>query len=58
VWARTDCRPTEADDRENMARIQMTVIPAEAFAGAKQLIQRAIGDHWAELTRRIPELEG
>ena len=44
------------EDRENMTRIQQMVLPAEAFAGAKQLIQRAIGDDWAELTRRIPEL--
>lgn len=44
------------DDRENMTRIQQMVMPAEAFAGVKQLIQRAIGDDWAELTRRIPEL--
>jgi hypothetical protein len=44
------------DDRENMTRIQQMVLPPEAFAGVKQLIQRAIGDDWAELTRRIPEL--
>ena len=46
------------EDRENMTRIQQMVLPAEAFAGAKQLIQRAIGDDWGELTRRIPELAG
>lgn len=44
------------DDRENMTRIQQMVLPPEAFAGVKQLIQRAIGDDWAELTRRMPEL--
>ena len=44
------------DDRENMTRIQQMVQPPEAFAGVKQLIQRAIGDDWAELTRRMPEL--
>ena len=44
------------DDRENMTRIQQMVMPPEAFAGVKQLIQQAIGDDWAELTRRIPEL--
>jgi hypothetical protein len=32
------------------------VLPPEAFAGVKQLIQRAIGDDWTELTRRMPEL--
>ena len=45
------------DDRENMTRIWRMVMPAEAFAGVKQLIRKAIGDDWAELTRRIPELE-
>ena len=44
------------DDRENMTRIQQMVQPPEAFAAVKQLIQRAIGDGWAELTRRMPEL--
>ena len=44
------------DDRENMTRIWQMVMPAPAFAGVKQLIQKAIGDDWAELTRRIPEL--
>jgi len=45
------------DDRENMVRIWQMVMPAEAFAGAKGLVQKAVGDDWAELTRRIPELE-
>jgi hypothetical protein len=45
------------DDRENMTRIQQMVMPPEAFAGVKQLIQQSIGDDWAELARRIPELE-
>jgi len=44
------------DDRENMLRIWQMVMPAEAFAGAMQLVQQAVGDGWAELTRRIPEL--
>ena len=44
------------DDRENMTRIQQMVLPPEAFAGVKQLIRQAIGDDWAELTRRMPEL--
>jgi Hemerythrin HHE cation binding domain len=45
------------DDRENMTRIQQMVLPPEAFAGVKQLIKKAIGDDWAELTRRMPELQ-
>jgi hypothetical protein len=44
------------DDRENMTRIWQMVMPAPVFAGVKQLIQKAIGDGWAELTRRIPTL--
>jgi hypothetical protein len=45
------------DDRENMTRIQQMVMPPPVFAQAKQLIQKAIGKDWAELTRRIPTLE-
>ncbi len=44
------------DDRENMTLIWQTMLPPPVFAGAKQLIQKAIGDDWAELTRRIPTL--
>lgn len=47
-----------ADDRENMTRIWQTVMPPEAFAGATALVEQAIGDDWAELARRIPELAG
>ena len=44
------------DDRENMTRIWQMVMPLPAFDQAKVLIQKAIGDDWAELTRRIPTL--
>jgi hypothetical protein len=44
------------DDRENMTLIWRKVMPSPAFAGVKKLIQRAIGDDWSELTRRIPSL--
>ncbi len=44
------------DDRENMTRIWQMVMPPPFFAFAKQLIQKAIGDDWAELVRRIPTL--
>lgn len=43
------------DDRENMTRIWQHVMPPEAFTEATQLVEDAIGDDWAELTRRIPE---
>jgi hemerythrin-like domain-containing protein len=45
-----------SDDRENMARIMQQVMPEAAFARVTKLIQKAIGDDWQELTRRIPEL--
>ena len=44
------------DDRENMTRVWQMLMPAEAFAGASQLVQKAVGNDWAELTRRIPDL--
>ena len=44
------------DDRENMTRIYQMMMPAPAFAGVKELIKKAIGTDWAELTRRIPTL--
>ncbi len=45
------------DDRENMVRIMRQALPAPAFAGVTKLIHTAIGDDWAELTRRIPEIK-
>ncbi|MDD1757370.1 MAG: hypothetical protein LUQ22_01375 [Methanotrichaceae archaeon] len=42
------------DDRENMIRIMLSVMPASAFTGVKELIKKAIGTDWAELKRRIP----
>lgn len=44
------------DDRENMTRIWQMVMPAPVFEGAKQLIQKTIGEDWEELRRRIPTL--
>jgi hypothetical protein len=44
------------DDRENMTRIWQMVMPPPAFTGAKQLIQKTIGNEWVELVKRIPEL--
>jgi hypothetical protein len=46
-----------AQDRENMTRILQKALPAPAFAGAVQIMKAAIGDDWAELIRRIPELK-
>ena len=44
------------DDRENMTRIWQVVMPPEAFAGAVQLVQKAIGNDFGALVRRIPAL--
>ncbi len=44
------------DDRENMTRIWQMVMPADAFAGAVQLVHQAIGDEFVELRQRIPDL--
>jgi hypothetical protein len=32
------------------------VLPPDVFAGVAQLVRKAVGDGWTELTRRIPEL--
>ncbi|MHC4278480.1 MAG: hemerythrin domain-containing protein [Planctomycetota bacterium] len=45
------------DDRENMTRLWQQALPEPAFAGVTKLIQTAIGNDWAELTRRVPELK-
>ena len=44
------------DDRENMTRIWQVMLPAPVFAGVKELIRKAVGSDWAELSRRIPGL--
>ena len=46
----------ETDDRENTVRIWQTALPPEVFGGVVQLVRKAIGNDWADLTRRIPEL--
>jgi hypothetical protein len=40
-----------------MTKIWQQVLPEPAFAGVTKLIKKAIGDDWAELTRRLPELK-
>ncbi len=44
------------NDRENMTRIWRQALPEPAFSAAAQLIKLAIGNDWADLVRRIPEL--
>jgi hemerythrin-like domain-containing protein len=45
------------DDRAVWTRVVMGLMPKQVFAGVKALIRGAITDDWAELTRRIPELD-
>jgi len=45
------------DDRAVVTRGWMTLMPPQVFAGLKPLIKETVGSDWAELTRRIPELE-
>ena len=44
------------DDREMWIRVVMGLMPEQVFAGVKLLVRDTITDDWAELTRRIPEL--
>ena len=44
------------DDREMCTRVVMGLLPEQVFSGLKGLIRDTITDDWAELTRRIPEL--
>jgi hemerythrin-like domain-containing protein len=45
------------NDRENMTRIWRTVMPPETFKNIKMMIRQSIGSDWAELVKRIPDLE-
>lgn len=44
------------DDRENLTRIWRQVMPPEAFGGVVMLIRQTLGDDFAELERRVPDL--
>jgi Hemerythrin HHE cation binding domain len=45
------------NDRENMIRIWQQAFPEPVLAAAVKQVKTAIGDEWAELNRRIPELK-
>jgi len=47
----------DPDDRENVTRVWQTLMPPPVFAQVKPLIRKAVGNDWAELTRKIPTLE-
>jgi len=44
------------DDRETMIDIYQAMMPEPVFVSTKELIKKAIGSDWAELTQRIPTL--
>jgi hypothetical protein len=44
------------DDRENVVGNWQKMMPPPIFDNVKQLVQKAIGNDWAELVRRIPAL--
>jgi hypothetical protein len=44
------------DDRENVTRIWKQVLPVPTFTAVSGQIRTAIGNDWADLTRRIPDL--
>ncbi|HYA33917.1 MAG TPA: hemerythrin domain-containing protein [Candidatus Bathyarchaeia archaeon] len=44
------------DDRETMIHIYHAMMPEPVFASTKELVKKAIGNDWAELTQRIPTL--
>jgi hemerythrin-like domain-containing protein len=46
-----------AQDREGMVRFLMRILPPEAFAGMSQMLANLGADEWAEVQRRIPELD-
>ena len=43
-------------DRDNMMRVWQMLMPAEVFAGVRQLVQKTLGSEWSELVLRVPEL--
>jgi iron-sulfur cluster repair protein YtfE (RIC family) len=45
------------DDRAVVTRGWMTLMPPQVFAGLKPLIRETVAGDWAELTRRVPELD-
>ena len=45
------------DDRAVLTRGWMTLMPPQVFAGLKPLIRETVAEDWAELTRRVPELD-
>ena len=45
------------DEREMWLRVVMGLMPEEVFTGVQALVRDTITDDWAELTRRIPELD-
>jgi hypothetical protein len=45
------------DDRAVVTRGWSTLMPPQVFAGLKPLIRETVAEDWAELARRVPELD-
>jgi hypothetical protein len=45
------------NDRENMTRIWRQTMPEPVFGRLTKIVQSVIGNEWAELVRRVPELK-
>ena len=43
-------------DRENLIRVWQALMPPPVFTTMVPLVRNAIGDGWAELAGRVPEL--
>jgi hypothetical protein len=46
----------DSADRETIVRLWQMLMPAQVFAGLKPLLQKAAGEDWTDLTRRVPGL--
>jgi hypothetical protein len=47
----------DLEDRVVVAKGWMTLMLPQVFAGLKPLIKKTVAENWADLTRRIPELD-
>jgi iron-sulfur cluster repair protein YtfE (RIC family) len=48
----------DLEDQVVVTKGWMTLMPPQVFASLKPLIRKTVGENWAELARRIPELNG
>ena len=48
----------DLEDRIVVTKVWMTLMPPQVFDGLKLFIKKVVAENWAELVRRIPELNG